>query len=107
MNEIIDKKNEIEDELYDSIRKVLIDARNQAYRAINSNIVLAYWNIGRLIVEDELNGTFRADYGQNVLRTLSKKLKHIVLELYNKLKSLFAFSKYERVAFVIDMDSLS
>mgnify|MGYP000029047392 FL=1 len=74
MNEIIDKKNEIEDELYDSIRKVLIDARNQAYRAINSNIVLAYWNIGRLIVEDELNGTFRADYGQNVLRTLSKKL---------------------------------
>lgn len=35
---------------------------------------MSYWSIGKLIVEDEQNGNFRAEYGKNVLENLSNKL---------------------------------
>ncbi len=37
-------------------------------------MVTAYWNIGKLIVEDEQNGNARAEYGKAVLEELSTKL---------------------------------
>ena len=37
-------------------------------------MVTAYWNIGRLIVEDEQQGHIRAEYGKSVLSDLSKRL---------------------------------
>ncbi len=37
-------------------------------------MVTAYWNIGKLIVEDEQNGNTRAEYGKAVLEELSTKL---------------------------------
>jgi hypothetical protein len=39
--------------LFDSIRKVVSDARAQVYRSTNSILLHMYWNIGKLIVEDE------------------------------------------------------
>ena len=41
---------------------------------INNIITITYWHIGKIIVEDELNGKERADYGKQVLKELSKKL---------------------------------
>ena len=35
---------------------------------------MSYWSIGKLIVENEQNGNFRAEYGKNVLENLSYKL---------------------------------
>ncbi|MBI2119970.1 MAG: hypothetical protein HYT97_10165 [Elusimicrobia bacterium] len=35
--------------LYESIKNVLVKARSTAYRAVNSEMVNAYWHIGRLI----------------------------------------------------------
>lgn len=49
-------------------------ARSQAYRAVNSAMVQAYWNIGRIIVEEEQKGKIRAEYGEAVLVDLSKRL---------------------------------
>ncbi len=60
--------------LYNDIRNILIEARNQTYRAINSVMVTAYWNIGRLIVENEQKGIRKAAYGKKVLENLSAKL---------------------------------
>lgn len=37
-------------------------------------MVLAYWNIGRIIIEEEQNGEERAEYGQELIKQLSKKL---------------------------------
>ena len=62
------------DNLFFSIRDVLIEARNRAYRAINSTMVTAYWNIGKLIVEDEQKGNKKANYGQKLLENLSISL---------------------------------
>lgn len=60
--------------LYHGIRNVLLTARKQARQAINDTMVQAYWQIGRLIVEDEQGGEKRAEYGKRVLPELAKRL---------------------------------
>ena len=37
-------------------------------------MVVTYYEIGRMIVEEEQNGKERADYGKYLIRTLSEKL---------------------------------
>jgi predicted nuclease of restriction endonuclease-like (RecB) superfamily len=61
-------------ELYHGIRDVLLTARKQARQAINDTMVQAYWQIGRLIVENEQGGEKRAEYGKRVLPELAKRL---------------------------------
>ena len=46
----------------------------EVVRAINQTMVLTYFEIGRMIVEEEQNGKNRAEYGQNLLQDLSKVL---------------------------------
>lgn len=65
---------EIRNELYRNISEILQAARQNAYRAVNFVMVEAYWNIGRLIVEEEQQGKQRADYGTNLIKNLSVKL---------------------------------
>ena len=56
------------------IKKILKNARQKAYIAVNSAMVEAYWEIGRRIVEEEQNGKERAEYGKEILQNLSKEL---------------------------------
>ncbi len=60
--------------LYESIRQVLSTARAQAARAVNWTMVEAYWQIGRLIVEEEQQGKSRAEYGTRLIETLAERL---------------------------------
>lgn len=60
--------------LFAEIREVLVTARRTAYKAVNFAMVTAYWNVGRLIVEDEQQGNTRAEYGKAILADLSKRL---------------------------------
>ncbi|HPS90124.1 MAG TPA: DUF1016 N-terminal domain-containing protein, partial [Methanosarcina vacuolata] len=60
--------------VYQQIRDVLTEARSQAYQAVNSAMVQAYWNIGRIIIEEEQHGELRAEYGERLISDLSKKL---------------------------------
>lgn len=60
--------------LYGQIKLILEEARKSAYRAVNFTMVLAYWEIGRIIVEQEQSGEARALYGQGLLKDLAKKL---------------------------------
>jgi hypothetical protein len=41
----------------------------------NSSMVQAYWNIGRLILEEEQKGERRAEYGKQIIDGLSKRLQ--------------------------------
>lgn len=59
---------------YSSIRGILEEARSQAFRAVNTTMVKAYWGIGRVIVEQELRGKDRANYGERLIDELSEKL---------------------------------
>lgn len=73
----IDKSNQIlsnSSHLFAEIREVLVTARRTAYKAVNFAMVTAYWNVGRLIVEDEQQGNTRAEYGKAILADLAKRL---------------------------------
>lgn len=66
-------KNTFE-KLYTSINTIITEARNTVYRTANSEMVKAYWNIGKMIVEEEQNGNDRAQYGREVIKELSNRL---------------------------------
>ncbi|MGD9107700.1 MAG: PDDEXK nuclease domain-containing protein [Gammaproteobacteria bacterium] len=59
---------------YLQIKNVLDEARSKIYRQINSVMVQAYWNIGRIIVEEEQQGKAKAGYGSKLLENLSERL---------------------------------
>ena len=59
--------------LYHEVQKILQSARQTAYKAVNFAMVSAYWQIGKVITEDELQHK-RAEYGKSVLRNLARRL---------------------------------
>jgi hypothetical protein len=65
-----------ENRLLNEIKSILKSARSNAYRAVNSVMVEAYWNVGRRIVEEEQKGGKRAGYGERLIQKLAEKLKN-------------------------------
>ncbi len=53
---------------------LLQSARKNVVHTINQTMVTTYFEIGRMIVEEEQNGKDRADYGKRLLKDLSKVL---------------------------------
>lgn len=62
--------------LLTDIYELLTTARGQLQHAVNRAMVQTYWQVGRLIVEDEQAGQARAQYGAKVLEWLSAELTH-------------------------------
>lgn len=60
--------------LFQQVVALLKNAQQQVIRTINSTMVYTYFEIGRMIVEEEQNGKERAAYGKQVLKELSKEL---------------------------------
>ena len=56
------------------VSDILDQARGNVVRAVNSNMVIAYWLIGREIVQALQGGEERAEYGSELLRELSAAL---------------------------------
>jgi len=69
-----DQKSDTE-RIYREIRTVLENARTYAYTAVNSAMVHAYWEIGKIITEEEQKGKNRAEYGERIILKLSEKLR--------------------------------
>ena len=61
-------------QLYADICHVLSTARGKAYSAVNFAMVQSYWQIGKLITDEELGGKQRADYGRYLMKELSERL---------------------------------
>ncbi|MCL9770694.1 PDDEXK nuclease domain-containing protein [Flavobacterium sp. HXWNR69] len=59
---------------FNTIREVILISRQKVYRSVNFVLLETYWNIGKLIVEEEQQGEVRAIYGSNLLKNLSKEL---------------------------------
>lgn len=62
------------DGLMDRVVSILEQARTNVVRAVNSNMVIAYWLIGREIVQELQQGEERAEYGKQVIEKLSEQL---------------------------------
>ena len=56
------------------IRNVLEEARSNVTRQVNNELLAAYWNVGRIIVDYEQTVPERADYGKQTLKELAKEL---------------------------------
>src|SRR3954464_689746 len=61
--------------LFERIRAILEQARAQVARSVNSEMVRAYWLVGREIVEEEQRGKARAGYGDELSAQLSGRLQ--------------------------------
>jgi len=61
-------------DLFDRVVSILEQARANVVRSVNNNMVIAYWLIGREIVQELQGGDERAEYGKQVIEQLSAKL---------------------------------
>ena len=59
------------------IQAILDQARGQIARSVNSEMVRAYWLVGREIVEEEQRGKSHAGYGEELIAQLSARLQAI------------------------------
>ena len=60
--------------LFDRVVSILEQARSNVIRAVNNNMVIAYWLIGREIVQEIQAGEERAEYGKKIIEQLSIRL---------------------------------
>ncbi len=57
-----------------ALRELLQSSRRVMQQSVNSTMVLTYWQVGQLIVEDEQQGEKRAIYGKQILKVLATTL---------------------------------
>ena len=60
--------------LFQQVAVLLKNAQQQVLRTVNSTMVYTYFEIGRMIIEEEQNGIERAEYGKQILKGLSEQL---------------------------------
>lgn len=90
--------------LFQQVAELLQKARLQVLRTVNSTMTLTYFEIGRMIVEEEQNGKERAEYGKQILKVLSEQLTNefgkgfSVDNLQNMRKLYKTYSNYETVS---------
>jgi len=65
----------IQIDFYYKVAELLNDARSNIVQTVNKTMVYTYFEIGRMIVEEEQSGKERAEYGKQLLKELSKRLK--------------------------------
>jgi predicted nuclease of restriction endonuclease-like (RecB) superfamily len=70
-------KNKEYKKLLDKIGCSFLQAKQQAYKAIDDELTKSNWNTGRYIIEFEQKGNIKAEYGKELLLQLSKDLTKI------------------------------
>ena len=57
------------------IQSVISNAQTKAIRAVDNERVLMYWQIGKIIFEEEQEGKDRADYGKFLIKSISDEFQ--------------------------------
>ena len=73
----------LDDKFYKSIKEVLEESRKRIYRNIQSEMVQAYWQIGKMIVEKQ-EGEAKANYGDGLIKELSYQMTKDYGQGYNE-----------------------
>ena len=66
--------NEVSNEFIDRVSPLIEEAKKNVKTAVNIAMVYTYFEIGRMIIEEEQNGDNRAEYGKYIIRNLSSFL---------------------------------
>lgn len=91
-------------QMVEEIKDIIINSRSKVAYEINNTMLLAYWNVGRIIVENEQKGNIKAEYGKQVMKELSKELRKIlgsgfsVSNLFNMRKLYITYPKFQTVS---------
>lgn len=94
----------INDKMIEEIKDVIINSRNKIAYEVNNTMLLSYWNVGRIIVENEQNGNVKAEYGKKIMKELSKELRKIlgagfsVSNLFNMRKLYITYPKFQTLS---------
>ena len=89
---------------YKSIIQILKKAQEKVVRAVNNTMVMTYFEIGKMIVEEEQKGKKRAEYGRHLVTSLSQRLssefnKGFSLTNVKQMRSFYlAYSKGQTVS---------
>jgi predicted nuclease of restriction endonuclease-like (RecB) superfamily len=78
LNEIVElhyRAMQIKKELIQHIQSIISNAQAQAIRRVDNERVLMYWQIGKVIFEEEQEGKERAGYGDFLIKSLSEYLQ--------------------------------
>ena len=70
---VMTKSLQISDSLFQDLRSLIIEARQDVARQVNSALVMLYWRVGQRIRKDILKEK-RAEYGEQIVATLSQQL---------------------------------
>ncbi|MDO4219195.1 MAG: PDDEXK nuclease domain-containing protein [Synergistaceae bacterium] len=96
--------NLLTNEMINQIRHVMEQARSNVAKTVNNELISAYWNIGRIIVEHEQENNERAAYGKQTLKALSKALTEefgkgfSVSNIYNMRLFFLTYQKFQTVS---------
>lgn len=60
--------------LFNSIKEIILLSRQRVFRVANAGLLESYWQIGKIIVEDEQQGNAKATYGKATLKNLATQL---------------------------------
>lgn len=86
------------------IKEIILTSRQKIAYEVNNTMVFAYWNVGRVIVENEQNGKIKAEYGRQIIKDLSKELRKSlgtgfsVSNLFNMRKFYTTYPKFQTVS---------
>ena len=72
---MLEKNN---DAMIQEIKEVILNSRQKVAYEVNNTMLQAYWNVGRIIVDNEQNGNIKAEYGKQIMKELSKELKKVL-----------------------------
>ncbi len=80
----MDDKNLLltEDNLFHDIQALVLRARQHAFRAVDSERVLSYWQVGQRIRTDILLSQ-RAEFGKKVIKNLGERLSAVFGNSFN------------------------
>ena len=90
-------------DILDEIRGIMNNARSNVAIHVNNELLIAYWNIGKTIVEHEQSSSARAGYGKDTMRNLSKSLTKefgkgfSLSNLYNMRQFYLDYPKFQSV----------
>jgi len=105
-------QDNLQNNFFHQIVSLLQEARLQVVKAVNHTMVYTYFNIGKMIVEEEQNGKERAEYGKQLLKGLSQRLTEefgkgfSVVNLENMRKFYNSYSIYETMSSISVLDQI-
>ena len=95
--------NEVSNKFLNKVFLLIEEAKKNVKIAVNIAMVYTYFEIGRMIIEEEQNGDNRAEYGKYIIRNLSSFLT----EHYGKGYSISNLKNFRQFYLIYSNDSIS